>query len=83
MKTSTSRMGTLLRVGVFCVSCLAQNDRRLRNSGDSGVVRIPPAFRRRPIRLSNGARRRTFAGRSRFPAEGPDRPSSGVIASIS
>ena len=64
----------------FC-ACAVEHRRRL-NSGGNGAVPSPPEFRRRPIRLSNGARRRTFAGRSRFRAEVRGRLSSGAIGSI-
>ena len=50
-------------------------------TGRSGVVRTPTASRSPPILRSSGARRRTSAGRSRFPAAAPRRPSSGAIGS--
>ncbi len=84
MKTRFWNAGIVIGFVLVCVSALAQSKHRRRlNSGASGVVPIPPAFRRRQIRLSNGVKRRTFDGRSRFRAEGRGRLSFGGTAFIS
>ena len=58
----------------LAMSCRCRPRGPVRSSGRSGAGRMRPASRGAPIRRPSGARRRTSAGRSRFPGRGSATP---------